>query len=98
MLFGLIKRAARNFIQSRGYVISKPTEIEKRYLRSPWAYLTHDPSRFATVYANNRKLLKSVTNWISPQALNGSLWRYGVPVEWDAAQHGAMNRSGLPDV
>ena len=58
----------------------------------------HDPSRFATVYANNRKLLKSVTSWISPQALSGSLWRYGVPVEWDAAQHGAMNRSGLPDV
>ena len=98
MLFGLIKRTARNFIQSRGYVISKPTEIEKRYLRSPWAYLTRAPSRFATVYANNRKLLKSVTSWISPQALNGSLWRYGVPVEWDAAQHGAMNRSGLPDV
>lgn len=99
MLFGLIKRAAGNFIKSRGYLISKPTEIEKRYLRSPWAYLTHDPSRFATVYENNRKLLKSVTSWISPQALSGSLWRYGVPVEFDAASpHGAMNQSGLPDV
>ena len=59
MLFGLIKLAARNFIQSRGYVVSKPTEIEKRYLRSPWAYLTHDPSRFATVYATTASFSKA---------------------------------------
>jgi hypothetical protein len=98
MSFALVKRAAGNFLKSRGYLISKPTEIEKRYMRSPWAYLiTHDPSRFAVTYSKNRKLLASVPQWISQETLNSSLWRYGVPAEWDLARNGDMYSSGLPD-
>ena len=92
------KRAAGNFLKSRGYLISKPTQIEKRYMRSPWAHLiSRDPARFATIYSKNRELLASVETWATSEVLQSSLWRYGVPTEWDVSHKGALDRSGLPD-
>jgi hypothetical protein len=99
MLFTPVRRAAGNFLKSRGYKISRPTDLEKSHMRSPWAYvMSRDPSRFAAVYSKNRELLTSVPNWISAETLSHSLWRYGVPVGWDLSHFGDIESSGLPDV
>lgn len=94
-----LKRSAGNAIKAAGYSISRPTEIEKGFLRSPWGHLlSRDPARFAAAYLKNRETLKLVDQWVSPVDLQSSLWRYGVPEEWDASYLNHMTKSGLADI
>jgi hypothetical protein len=99
MAYGFLGPVVSNFLKRRGYVITRPTAIEKSLLRSYWRqWLSHDPALFADVYARNRETLKGVRNWVSADTLERSLWRYGVPAEWtNQANSGAVDHTMLED-
>jgi hypothetical protein len=80
---GFIGPAIKGALSRYGYVVTRPTEIEKMRRRSYWEqWFSHDPALFANVYALNRKTLRAVPDWAPNSMLEGSLWRYGVPTEW----------------
>jgi hypothetical protein len=97
---GIIGPAVKSFLNRRGYVISRPTEIERSLLRSYWRqWFSHDPALFAEIYAKNRKTLKSVSDWISADSLERSLWRYGVPADWTTDTNlGFVDRTTLAEI
>jgi hypothetical protein len=96
---GPIVPIARKFLRSRGFIITRPTEIEKAFTRSFWKdWFSTDIKMFATVYERNRATLAGVKNWVSEKTLAGSLWRYGVPAEWNETHTSSVEQTGLMDV
>ena len=97
-MLGPIGPLVGNLLRRRGYSISRPTRIEKEFIRSPWRVLFgKDPRGFAAVYQRNRETLSEVPQWIEAEVLEKSLWRYGIPAEWDAHQT-QQDRTGLTDI
>jgi hypothetical protein len=97
-MLGPIGPLVSGFLKKRGYTITRPTAIERQFIRSVWEGLfSEDPQLFATVYQTNRMTLTSVPKWLTEETLSESLWRYGVPVEWTGS-HSEINGTGLEDV
>lgn len=70
-----------------GYDLYKPTGFERSILRSPFEdWFSHDIGLFAEVYRANRETLAEVPKWVRPADLLSSLWRYGVPEQWDTGK------------
>lgn len=83
MVLGPIGPTAKKLLARWGYVITRPTEIEKTRLRSFWRqWFSRDPVLFGEVYARNRETLRKVTCWISEETLDASLWHYGLSPGW----------------
>ena len=98
-MLGPIGPLASKYMRSKGFVISRPTWIEKQYTKGFWkGWFANDPALFAEIYAKNRETLASIPQWISDDTLAQSLWRYGVPIEWSASHNEAIDRTGLDDV
>lgn len=97
MTFGPLGRLVGAALKARGYKISRPTALERKYLRSPWQLFRSDVDRFAAVYRSNRNTLRSIPQWIDRAAMDQSLWNYGVPLEWVKTQHQA-DRTGVNDI
>jgi hypothetical protein len=97
MALDFIGPAVKELLTRRGYVITRPTTIERTQLRSFWEeWFSREPALFGDVYAQNREILKRVSKWISEEALEASLWRYGVPQCWiDGPVSGFLDRTGL---
>jgi hypothetical protein len=90
---------ASNFLRSRGFVITRQSEIEKTFTRSFWkAWFSTDIRLFASVYEQNRATLAGVKGWVSDETLAGSLWRYGVPVEWKENYISSVGQTGLDEI
>ena len=99
IVLGPIGPIASNFLRSRGFIITRPTEIEKTFTRSFWKdWFSTDIKMFASVYERNRATLAGVENWVSEKTLAGSLWRYGVPVELNERHTSSVEQTGLNDV
>lgn len=100
MAFGFIGPAVKNYLTRRGYIVTRPTAIETSWLRSYWAqWISRDPTLFAAVYLKNRETLRSVPNWIAPDTLARSLWRYGVGEGWvDGTGPRSLERTILADI
>ncbi len=85
-MFGPLGPQLKHQMEKRGFEITRPTHIERRLVRSPMKdWFAHDIARFAQVYAANRETLARVPEWLDPLTADRSLWRYGVPQEWDGA-------------
>ena len=88
-----------DFFRRRGFIITRPTEIEKTFTRSVWKnWFSIDPDLFAAVYRQNRATLAGIDSWISDDTLAGSLWRYGVPVGWNETHASSIDKTGLVDI
>lgn len=97
-MLGPIGKTAKAALTRAGYELTRPTAHERQLLRSFWAdWLSKDPVRFGQVYRVNRDYLRTVDRWFTPESLVDSLWRYGVPPQWDARQD-SMNATGLNDI
>ena len=100
-MLGPIGPFASNFLRSRGFIITRPTEIEKTFTRCFWKdWFSTDIKLFASVYERNRSTLAGVKSWVSDETLAGSLWRYGVPVEWRETYTSAssVEQTGLMEI
>ena len=100
-MLGPIGPIAANFLRSRGFIITRPTEIEKTFTRSFWKeWFSTDLNLFASVYEQNRATLAGVKNWVSEETLAEFLWRYGVPVEWNEAYTctSSVDQTGLMEI
>jgi hypothetical protein len=74
IMLGPIGPIASNFLRSRGFIISRPTEIENTFTRSFWKdWFSTDIRLFASVYERNRATLGGINNWVSDESLAGSL-------------------------
>lgn len=100
MALGFMGPLVKSYLAHRGYVITRPTEIERSRLRSYWREcFSLDPQLFGAVYARNRETLRAVPTWVSEETLEGSLWRYGVSEEWaNNANSGYIDRTALGDI
>jgi len=86
-------------LRSKGFVITRPSWIERRFAKGFWKnWFADDPVLFSSVYAKNRETLFSIPKWVTDETLAGSLWRYGVPVEWSESYHDAIDSTGLDDI
>lgn len=98
-MLGPIGPLANRFLRSRGFIITRPTEIEKTFTRSFWEdWFSTDVQLFASIYGRNRATLAGVEQWISDETLTKSLWRYGVPVGWNESHSSSVDRTGLADI
>jgi hypothetical protein len=99
MALGFVGPTIKRALNRRGYIITRPTEIERKWLRSYWRELfSRDPALFGSIYAKNREALQSVPSWVSTGTLGRSLWRYGVPLGWvDETEPGSIDRTVLSD-
>lgn len=92
------KRMAGNYIKSQGYRLSRPLPAEIEYSRSFWKeFLGKDPLMFAGVYSDNRNVLADMDVWFTTDMLKNSIWRYGVPIEWEG-HFNSLEGSGLQDI
>jgi len=67
-------------------------------MRSPFEdWFSKDIELFAQVYKRNREVLSAVPEWVRPEDLPGSLWRYGVPEQWDTGRRG-LAETGLNEI
>lgn len=97
-MLGPIGRSAKAALTHYGYELYRPTRFEHALVRSIWEdWFSTDPALFADVYARNRKVVSAIDRWVSPEALATSLWRYGVPEQWDTERQG-LNLTGLNEV
>jgi hypothetical protein len=97
-MLGPIGPLASNFLRSRGFVITRPSDIERAFTRSFWEqWFSKDPILFGSVYGQNRETLASIPTWIHEKTLAASFWRYGVPVEWSEANL-SIDKTGLMDI
>jgi hypothetical protein len=98
-MLGPLGPIANNYLRSKGFVITRPTRIEKQFSRGFWKnWFANDPVLFSSVYAKNRETLSSISTWVTDETLAGSLWRYGVPLEWSESYHDAIDSTGLNDI
>ena len=98
-MLGPIGPVVSNFLRRRGFVITRPSEIEKTFTRSFWKdWFSTDVKLFASVYEQNRATLAGVRSWISDETLARSLWRYGVPVEWNEKYVSSIGQTGLEEI
>jgi hypothetical protein len=52
---------ASNYMRNKGFIITRPSWIEKRFTKSFWKnWFSVDPELFASVYSANRNTLASV--------------------------------------
>ncbi len=85
-------------LTSRGYELYRPTHLERTILRSVWEdWFRSDIERFAKVYGTNRRALAEVPQWARADVLAQSLWRYGVPEQWDTGRQG-LGVTGLNEI
>ena len=85
-------------LTSRGYELYRPTGFERTILRSPFEdWYSKDIAAFAEVYRDNREVLAGIPRWVRPEDLIGSLWRYGVPEQWDTGKL-ELGKTGLNEV
>src|SRR5450631_3916918 len=99
IMLGPIGPIAGDFLRRRGFIITRPTKIEKTFTRSFWReWFSTDPGQLASVYQRNRETLGGINTWVSEQTLAASLWRYGVPVGWNETHNTSVDRTGLIDV
>lgn len=97
-MLGPIGRAAKGALTHYGYELYRPTGYERTLVRSIWEdWFSSDPALFADIYAKNRRVVSGIDRWVSPEALAGSLWRYGVPEQWDTERQG-LGLTGLNEV
>jgi hypothetical protein len=98
-MLGPIGPFLSNFLRRRGFIIARPTAIERNFSRSFWQeWFSTDPKLFASVYKKNRETLSGIKKWIADETLTESLWRYGVPVGWNESHASSIDRTGLTDV
>jgi len=94
-----VKKFVGNEMRRRGYVITRPTWIEKQFSKSLWReIISKDPVGFATCYQANRETLKRVSRWTDDESMASSYWRYGVPSEWEATSGEQSDRTGVDDI
>ena len=97
-MFGPIGKFASNYLRGKGFEIYRPTHFEVEHMRSFWEdWLSKDIERFAAIYAANRVIWGPITQWADEAALKPSLWRYGVPEQWDTERQG-LGVTGLNQV
>lgn len=98
-MLGVVSRAARNYLVDRkGYEIYRPTNHERAEMRSFWEdWFGRDPALFAKLYAANRETLDGIASWVDEGSLADSLWRYGVPEQWNTKRQG-LGRTGLNEI
>ncbi len=97
-MLGPLGKVAKLALTKGGYQLYRPTGLENTLMRSIWEdWFSTDPARFAQIYEQNRAVLSSVDSWIDAGDLDRSLWRYGVPEEWDRA-HSGLNSTGLNEI
>lgn len=97
-MLGPVGAAVRKILVSKGYQIYRPTHLETSLMRSPYEdWFSHDIERFARLYAANRSVLEQVPQWVKAEHLSGSLWRYGVPAQWDTGRQG-LGQTGLNEI
>lgn len=86
-MLGIVGKISKSILTGIGYQIYRPTFLERDYLRSLWDDWFHrDILAFCDVYRRNREVLESIsrlTPWVTDEALEKSLWRYGVPDDWN---------------
>lgn len=98
MLGPVGKLASRILTERMGYQIYRPTQHERALMRSPWEdWFSTNPELFAQIYQGNRETLSGVSNWVDPASLPNSLWRYGVPEQWEAGRLG-IGCTGLNEI
>lgn len=98
-MFGPIGRVAKSGLTRAGYELYRPTQFERTHLRSIWDdWFSADPMNFARIYQENRDTLKRVKTWADRSELETSLWRYGVPEEWDSDDIGAVITTRLNQI
>lgn len=99
MIVRLIKNQVGNSLRRQGYIISKPTDIERNYKLRLWSdIIAIDPLSFAQGYLKNRETLASVKEWIERDALDRSLWRYGIPKEWESHNPQYPEGTGINEI
>jgi hypothetical protein len=95
----MLRQHVGNLLRKQGYVISRPTHIERDHQLSLWKdFISEAPAAFAKGYETNRKTLSEFPTWIDEAAMKGSLWRYGVPIEWESNCTDAADRTGVNDI
>jgi hypothetical protein len=95
----MLRQQVGNLLRKQGYVISRPTHIERDHQLSLWKdFISEAPAAFAKGYETNRKTLSEFPTWIDEAAMKASLWRYGVPIEWEANCTDASDRTGVNDI
>jgi len=81
----VFKRMAQRFLGAFGLEIHRrprqlPDQIRMADLHLLWRHwIDPAPLRFAHIYTKNRQIQRAVSEWISVEALEDSLWRYGIP-------------------
>lgn len=87
MALGPVGPALKSVLTRAGYDLYRPTGFERSILRSPFDdWFGKDIDLFADVYRTNREALAEVPKWVRTEDLVGSLWRYGVPEQWDTGR------------
>jgi len=97
-MLGPIGKSVKGALTKAGYEVTRATGLERTGLRSFWEdWYSKDPALFGKLYAANRATLRDVGEWIKEADLAGSLWRYGVPEEWNTRRQG-LGRTGLNEM
>lgn len=97
-MLGPIGPALKSVLTKAGYELYRPTHFERSLMRSPFEdWFGKDPRLFAEVYGINRLALSEVPQWARHEDLVDSLWRYGVPEQWDTGRRG-LEETGLNEI
>lgn len=97
-MLGPIGPMISKFLVSKGYQIYRPTHLERSFIRSFFEdWLSKDIELFAKLYGTNRAVLAEIDQWARPVDLAPSLWRYGVPEQWDTGTQG-IGQTGLNEI
>lgn len=97
-MLGPVGRLLKSGLTKAGYELYRPTQFERSIMRSPFAdWFSTDIELFAGLYKANRETLSRIPQWLRPEDLPNSLWRYGVPEQWDSGTQGLGN-TGLNEI
>lgn len=98
-MFGPLGPALKQrLLTNRGYHLYRPTTLERELLRSPFEdWFRKDVNLLARIYSTNREALAEVPQWVRAEDLTDSLWRYGVPEQWDTDKQG-LAMTGLNEI
>ena len=95
----VLKKVIKDILAGQGYQVKQTTSVEKKYLRGlQTEWISKNPQLFAQVYLQNRRTLSLISNWISTETLDSSIWRYGVPLGWESKFDDHLERCGLNDI